>query len=129
MGKLCLPTAALRMVTAALRVGKSKTILPTPLIALALSAGAALGRHTYGAPPADIDARLADLVRAYPDFIARVESGFLVMREGTRFPISAGRNKKSFNGLLAIIDAFPRQRLHLGAATGITSTPCIRISA
>jgi len=67
---------------------------------LALAAGAAQAQDTYGAPPADIAARLAGLVRAYPDFIARVEGGALVMRDGTKFPISDGRTNKSFNDLI-----------------------------
>ncbi len=84
---------------------KSKTILPTlrtfALVgALALSTVAARAQSTYGAPPMDLAARLADLVRAYPDFIARAEGGFLVMRDGTKFPISDGRTDKSFNELL-----------------------------
>src|SRR6185437_11152230 len=68
--------------------------------ALALAAGAAHAQDGYGAPPADIAARLAGLVRAYPDFIARIEGGVLVMRDGTKFPIADGRTNKSFNDLL-----------------------------
>jgi hypothetical protein len=68
--------------------------------ALALAAGAAHAQDTYGAPPADIAARLAGLVHAYPDAIARVEGGALVMRDGTKFPISDGRTSKSFNDLI-----------------------------
>jgi hypothetical protein len=69
-------------------------------IALAMTSAAARAQSIYGAPPADIDARLADLVRAYPDFIARVEDGNLVMRDGARFPISDGRGNKSFDELI-----------------------------
>ena len=68
--------------------------------ALAASTGAASAQSTYGAPPADLAARLDALVRAYPDFIARHEGGFLVLRDGTKFAISDGRTDKSFDELL-----------------------------
>jgi hypothetical protein len=73
-------------------------------IALAMTGSAARAQNIYGAAPADIDARLADLVRAYPDFIARVEGGLLVMRGGTKFPISDGRSSKSFDELIETPD-------------------------
>jgi hypothetical protein len=78
----------------------SPTRLLLLAVAFAITTGAARAQNIYGAPPADIDARLADLVRAYPDFVARVEGGFLVMRDGTKFPISDRRTTKSFNELL-----------------------------
>lgn len=78
--------------------------LPVGVVALALAfslctrpAGA---QNSYGAPPADIQERLAALVRAYPDWIAGVADGFLILRGGAKLKISDGRTDKSFDELL-----------------------------
>jgi hypothetical protein len=67
---------------------------------LALAAPAARAQNSYGAPPADLADRLAALVRAYPDAIASIDGGFLVLRDGARLKISDGRTDKSFDELL-----------------------------
>ncbi|MBS0470244.1 MAG: M15 family metallopeptidase [Proteobacteria bacterium] len=54
-----------------------------------------------GAPPADIDAKLDRLVKAYPDYIAERDGNWLVMKSGERFQISDGRSDKSFDEMLA----------------------------
>jgi hypothetical protein len=54
----------------------------------------------YGAAPASIAADLDRLVRAYPDTIASHDGIVVVLRDGTRFPISDGRSDKTFKELL-----------------------------
>jgi len=91
----------------AIRYSPARSLLQAVALgaaALVALSGAAHAQNTYGAPPADIAARLADLVRAYPDVIARVEGGDLVLRNGTKFPIADGRTTKSFNELLEKAD-------------------------
>ena len=67
--------------------------------ALAASLGVAQAGG-YGAPPADIGARLDRLVRAYPDFIARHDAQWLILKDGRRIAISDGRSDKSFAALI-----------------------------
>jgi D-alanyl-D-alanine carboxypeptidase len=67
---------------------------------LALTVSAAQAQNSYGAPPTDIEERLAGLVRAYPDWIAGAAGGFLVLHDGAKFRISDGRADKSFEELL-----------------------------
>src|SRR5262245_15102674 len=50
----------------------------------------------YGAVPASIKDDLDRLVHAYPDAIASHDGAFLVLKDGTRFPISDGRTDKTF---------------------------------
>jgi hypothetical protein len=47
------------------------------------------------------DAAVAPLLRAYPEFLAGEEAGMLVWKDGTRMPISDGRDDKSFQEKLA----------------------------
>ncbi len=54
----------------------------------------------YGAPPADIDARLDRLVAAYPDFLEGHDGVDLIWRDGTRMRISDGRTDKSWSEFL-----------------------------
>ena len=58
----------------------------------------------YGRPPSDVSQRLARLVQAYPAFVGGVEAGFLVLRDGRRFPVSDERTDKTFAQLLAVPD-------------------------
>jgi hypothetical protein len=73
------------------------------LLVLMLWPGAALAGG-YGAPVADSDARLEKLVRSYPDFIARRDGNWLVLKDGRRFAISDGRTDKTFDELMEAPD-------------------------
>jgi hypothetical protein len=81
-----------------------KTTL-TALASLALAAcifptPAKAGGQTYGANPPDLAERLDRLAKAYPDTVAGVEGDTLVLKDGTRLPLSDGRSDKSFDELL-----------------------------
>lgn len=54
----------------------------------------------YGAPVADIGAKLDKLVRSYPAVVARRDGNWLVLKDGRRFAISDGRRDKSFDELI-----------------------------
>jgi hypothetical protein len=70
------------------------------LITGALGAAVTCAEERYGAPPASIKADLDRLVRAYPDTIASHDGAFIVLKDGTRFPVSDGRTDKTFKELL-----------------------------
>jgi D-alanyl-D-alanine carboxypeptidase len=71
------------------------------VLAALLAAGAATSAgKTYGANPADLAGKLDRLVRAYPGTIAGVEGDALVLKDGTRLPLSDGKSDKSFDELL-----------------------------
>jgi hypothetical protein len=70
------------------------------LITGALGFAAAHAEERYGAAPTSIKDDLDRLVRAYPDAIASHDGAFLVLKDGTRFPISDGRTDKTFQELL-----------------------------
>ena len=63
----------------------------------ALARDAKLG---YGAPPAELKAQLGRLVTAYPDTISGYDKDALILKDGTRLPISDGRTDKTFEQLL-----------------------------
>lgn len=78
----------------------------------------AAGEHAYSRERA-----LHALVKAYPDFLDRVEGNELVWRDGTRMPIDDGIEGKSFDQLLNAPDiedqfryAYPLQRLSTSPA-------------
>jgi hypothetical protein len=54
----------------------------------------------YGAPVPNIDAYLDRLVKVYPPSIASRTDEYLIMKNGTKLPISDHRTDKSFNELL-----------------------------
>lgn len=64
------------------------------------SAFARDAKQGYGAPPADLKARLDRLVAAYPDTIAGYDEKVLILKNGTQLPISDGRTDKTFEQLL-----------------------------
>jgi hypothetical protein len=64
----------------------------------AMSAGAA--GNTYGANPPDLAEKLERLAKTYPDTVAGVDGDALVLKDGTKLPLSDGRSDKSFNELL-----------------------------
>lgn len=78
-----------------------KTIVSAVLLAAALATSAIAGQtRTYGAPPSDLDARLAHLAASYPDVIGGYDAQFLMLRDGRRLPISDGRTDKDFQTFL-----------------------------
>jgi hypothetical protein len=83
---------------------KTKTILgPLVLaasVALGLCGTAVSGQKTYGAEPAGLAEKLERLVKAYPDTIAGIDGDALLLKDGTRLPLSDGRTDKSFDELL-----------------------------
>jgi hypothetical protein len=56
--------------------------------------------QSYGANPPDLAERLDRLAKAHPETIARVEGDALLLKDGTRLPLSDGRSDKTFEELL-----------------------------
>jgi hypothetical protein len=54
----------------------------------------------YGAAPPKLRLSLDKLVRSYPDWIAAVDDDAVILRNGTRLPISDHRTDKSFDELI-----------------------------
>jgi len=69
-------------------------------LSLFASTPSAIADELYGAPVRNIDAYLDKLVNAYPDWIASRTNEQLIMKNGTKFPISDHRTDKPFNELL-----------------------------
>lgn len=61
---------------------------------------AGLSISSAQAQPIAADEAGARLVRAYPEALQGVENGMLVWRDGTRMPISDGRQDKTFDQML-----------------------------
>ena len=95
-------------------------------LALAASAFASAGAvaQPYGAPPADIEARLDRLVAAYPDHLARHDGETLYWRDGTEMPISDGRTDKSWDAFLNAPDI--DDMLAIAYPTGPATAPAFR---
>jgi len=82
-------------------VGKVARILAAAaLLAAASSADAADRKAGYGQNPADLAAWLARLAEAYPDTVAGFDDTALVLKDGSRLPLSDGDSGKSFDTLL-----------------------------
>ena len=62
--------------------------------------GPALADDRYGAPTPDLPLHLDRLVRSYPDWIARSDDDNVILKNGTRLPISDHRTDKSFDELI-----------------------------
>ena len=62
--------------------------------------GPALADDRYGAPTPDLPLHLDRLVRSYPDWIARADDDNVILKNGTRLPISDHRTDKSFDDLI-----------------------------
>ena len=79
----------------------SQLISVAAALGISLAAGIAAGAgKTFGADPADLARKLERLVRAYPDTIAGFDDDALVLKDGTRLPLSDGRSDKRFDELL-----------------------------
>jgi hypothetical protein len=69
-------------------------------LALWMCVGPALADDRYGAPTPDLPLHLDRLVRSYPDWIARADDDNVILKNGTRLPISDHRTDKSFDDLI-----------------------------
>ncbi len=69
-------------------------------LALSIWLGAAAAEDRYGAPPPNTRASVAKLVRSYPDWIAAADDDNVILKDGTRLPISDHRTDKSFDDLI-----------------------------
>lgn len=74
--------------------------IPTIVAALLAAGGAHSETTRYGAEPADLATRLQRLAAAYPDTIAGFDAKNLILKTGTRIPLSDGRTDKSFDAFL-----------------------------
>jgi D-alanyl-D-alanine carboxypeptidase len=82
-------------------VRASRTLALATAFAVTLTSTIAAGAgKTYGADPADLPQKLDRLLSAYPDVITGIDGNSLVLKDGTRLPISDGRSDKSFDELL-----------------------------
>jgi len=74
----------------------------TLLLCLALlpSTAALDGHDGFGRNPADLAVHLGRLVAAYPGTVAGYDDKDLILVDGTRLPLSDGRDDKSFDELL-----------------------------
>jgi hypothetical protein len=81
-------------------VSKRRFVACAFLGAAALCLDAASAEERYGAAPDSIKQDLDRLVAAYPETIASHDGTFLVLRNGTRFPVSDHRGDKTFKELL-----------------------------
>ena len=79
---------------------KSFTATCILLAVAVLCPDATHAQERHGAATASIKDDLDRLVRAYPDTVAGHDGNFLVLKNGTRFPISDGRTDKTFTELL-----------------------------
>jgi len=71
------------------------------LLALVVFSAAAVGPASSRSPAlTHSDATPAALVRAYPDFLDRIEGNELVWKDGTRMQINDGKGQKPFEALL-----------------------------
>ena len=68
--------------------------------ALWLCVWPAAADERYGAPPPNLRVCLDKLVRSYPDWIAHADDENLILKNGTRLPISDHRTDKSFDELI-----------------------------
>jgi D-alanyl-D-alanine carboxypeptidase len=60
----------------------------------------ASAKDRYGAPPPDLRPSLEKLARSYPDWIAAVDDDTVVLKNGTRLPVSDHRADKTFDELI-----------------------------
>jgi hypothetical protein len=67
---------------------------------LSASIGAAAPDERYGAPRPGIAAYLQRLVKAYPDWVASVDSEHVVLKSGATFAVSDRRTDKTFDELI-----------------------------
>ena len=59
-----------------------------------------LASELYGAPPRTLNIYLDKLVSAYPNWIAKFDEEFLVLKNGQKFALSDHRTDKSFEEML-----------------------------
>jgi len=99
------PGSAVRMTIetrgrAAIRQLVCARVRGVPFTSLVMISGLVLGIGQAGALEAPRAAALATLVRAYPDFLDRVDGNDLVWKDGTRQRIDDGKPAKTFEAML-----------------------------
>jgi D-alanyl-D-alanine carboxypeptidase len=57
-------------------------------------------QNIYGGPPSDLNAYLDKPVISYPDWLKGYNDEFLILKNGSKFPLSDHRTDKSFDELL-----------------------------
>lgn len=77
---------------------RSYVLLAAALLPVATAAGSA--EPKYGKNPENLETHLERLVVAYPEVIKGFDKEALILKDGTRLPLSDGREDKSFNELL-----------------------------
>ena len=78
----------------------SRLIALVPIAVLALALALALGIAQAGALDETQPGAVATLVKAYPDFLDRVDGNDVVWKDGTRQRIDDGKAAKSFEAML-----------------------------
>ena len=72
----------------------------TTLVLLFALTRPGIANEQYGAPPRDLSVYLSKLVSAYPNWIAKSDQEFLVLKNGQKFALSDHRTDKSFEEML-----------------------------
>jgi hypothetical protein len=83
-----------------LLASRHRVLCTCSLLAVLVSNGSVVADEVYGSPPPNLNASLNKLVSVYPDWIARHDDRFLVLKSGIKFDISDHRTNKSFEELL-----------------------------
>lgn len=65
-----------------------------------ISAATVFAGRWYGAPPPKLNIYLDRLVSSYPDWIDRYDAEYVILKNGSKFPISDHKTTKSFEELL-----------------------------
>ena len=92
-----------------------KSLSPS-MIALSITINAAscgtvaVAEDSYGSPPKSLNAHLDRMVRVYADTVARYDSEFLFLKNGTKYQISDHRVDKTFTELLGSPTSLTCQR-------------------
>ena len=99
------PSGAVRMTIetrgrAAIRQFECARVRGVPFTSLVMITGLVLGIAQAGALEAPRAAALATLVKAYPDFLDRIDGNDLVWKDGTRQRIDDGKPAKTFEAML-----------------------------
>jgi hypothetical protein len=99
------PGSAVRMTIetrgrAAIRQLECARVRGVPFTSLVMISGLVLGIAQAGALEAPRAAALATLVKAYPDFLDRIDGNDLVWKDGTRQRIDDGKPAKTFEAML-----------------------------
>lgn len=79
---------------------KHSVLCACSLVSVVLTVSSAFAGEAYGAAPPNLNAYLDNLVSAYPDWVARYDNRFVILKSGIKFEISDNKLNKSFDELL-----------------------------